>query len=357
MANIIKASSGLLFSEEFADDLSLVWSVSPNFPDRVVKNSDSISLLPGIERMELLIPAPDGTAYVLQSDTDYVPTVAADTGGITLRSVTDSTIDFEVVGDNTEVFKYSKAVIDNYNVLTALGSKDGVLWKEYGNTKVTNMNKIGFFIGANTTTDNLDINNCIIYKNNNIIFNNFDRRNIIKLFNSAGTEITSQFVFKRKNTQVQLDGTEVIYPLSYLTIRVYDRDTNALIHEGTVTNVYGGDIYEYNYNIDFYVNDILLTSDICDLGIIKDGDVLELKVSNQEAYDVVDRKLSINYYTYLNPGYQSVDIAPDGTDNYAKELTGVTLTAGETKIYKLRIANYKTYLNLEDQYKFKINFE
>lgn len=356
MANIIKASSGLLFSEDFGADTSLLWTVSPNFPDRVVQNSGSISLLPGTERMELLIPTPDGSSYVLQSDTDYNPTVAADTGGVTLRSLTDSTVDFEVIGDNTKVFKYSKCTIDNYNVLSAIGSTDGLIWQEYGNTKVTNMNKVGYFMGAGTTTDSLDINDCKIYKNNYIIFNNFNRTNLIKLFDATGVEITNNFILKKRNTQVQLDGTEIIYPITTLIVRVYDRDTLALLHEGTINNVYGGDIYEYDYNVSFYINGVLLTDTLYDLGLISASQEFELRVVNNEAYALSSRKLSISYYTYTNPGYQSVDIAEANSTDFKKELN-VSFTAGEAKTFKLKVSDYKTYLNLDDSYRFKINLE
>jgi hypothetical protein len=88
LADIIKSSSGLLFAEEVWDDLSLLWDLSPNDPSRVAFTSDSISLLSGTDRIELLIPVPKENGYVFQSEIDYHPTTSIQHGGNVLRSVT-----------------------------------------------------------------------------------------------------------------------------------------------------------------------------------------------------------------------------------------------------------------------------
>ena len=55
MPNIIKSSTGLMFSEEFNGKISLLWDLSPNEDNRVANNSNSISLLHGDEKIKMLL--------------------------------------------------------------------------------------------------------------------------------------------------------------------------------------------------------------------------------------------------------------------------------------------------------------
>lgn len=361
MANITRSNSGFIFLENFdSGDMSLLWTLSPNLKDRVVHNSDSISLLPGNERMELLITMPNESGYVMQSSLKYFPTDEHEAAGVTFRSITDSTVDLEVRGDtlhNTSIVKMS---VDDYNVLSATGSDNGgINWREYGNTKIIDMNKIGFYIDGDTTKDNIEISEMVLYKSNYISFNNFDRKNIIRLYNRDDIEITDEFVIFRTNNSVKIDGTEMIFPIDYLKIRSFDRDTGELRYEGEVENIYGGDTFEYNYNIDFFVDGNKLENDIYDLGTICQEKEFVLKLVNKEAYPLLDRKLTVSWYSYLNPGYKAVSLSEviNGQDDEFKKELNISLLAGESKNFKMRVANFKSYLNLDDNYNFKITLE
>lgn len=358
MANIIKANSGFIFSENFdTDDMSLLWTLSPNLKDRVVHNDDSITLLPGEERMELLITMPNETGYVMQSDLQYNPSDENEAAGITFRSITDSTVDLEVKGDTTHKVYHTKMTVDDNNILSATGSDNGgINWREYGNTKIIDMNKIGYYIAENTEKDSITISNMTLYKSNYISFNNFDRKNIIRIYDKNDTEITDDFVIFRTNNSVKIDGTELLFPIEYLKIRSFDRDTGDLRFEGEVNNVYGGDVYEYNYNINFFINDHKLENDIYSLGAINEEKEFILRIENKESYDILDRHLRVDWYSYLNPGYKAVSLADINSDDFSNELN-ISLLAGESRNYKLKISKFKDYLNLEDNYNFKITLE
>gem|GEM_PF-5116348 len=356
MANIMKSSSGFLYTEETWTDLSLLWDLSPNDPSRVVLNNNSISLLPGDQRLELLISAPKERGYVIQSKIEYKPVSKTEAAGITLRSVTDNYIDLEICGDDAEFCSYAKIAVSDDGILEAKCSKDGSNWIYYGDTKVIDMNKIGYYIGAGTKSTSFNINKCVMYKNNNILINNFDRKNVLKLFDAKGVEITDKFVLAKKNTQMLIDGTNIIFPIDYLKLQSCDRTTGEVYYEGEFRNLYGGDVYEYEYEVEFFIDKTLLTNTIYNLGTISDDKIFSLVVSNKESYPLKDRKLKVSYYSIYNPGYKLAQLAPEDSDIFSTKLD-ITLGAGETKAFKLKAIKDSDVVNLEDEYKFSIILE
>lgn len=356
MADIVKSSSGLLYSEEKWTDLSLLWDLSPNDPSRVVLNDNSISLLPGDQRLELLISAPKERGYVIQSEIDYKPTLQAEAAGNTLRSVTDNHIDLEIRGDDTDLCSYTKIIISDDGILEAKCSKDGSNWLYYGDTKVIDMNKIGYYIGAETKSTPFKIKKFVMYANNNILINNFDKKNILKLFNAKGVEITDEFMVRKKNTQMIIDGTNILFPIDYLKIQSCDRTTGEVYYEGELTDIYGGDVYEYEYEVEFFIDEIPLTDKIYNLGTISDDKIFSLMLSNKEAYPLKNRKLKVSYYSIYNPGYKLAQLALKGSDKFTTELE-VSIGPGENKVFNLKAIKDSDVVNLEDEYKFNIILE
>lgn len=357
MANIIKASSGLLFQEEFKGDVSLLWDLNPNLPDRVTQNSDSISLLPGNKRLELLIPIPQESSYIMQSKIKYTPTTNADKAGITFKSVTDNYIDLQICGDDIINCAYTKMTVDDYGILTARVSNDGLVWSNYGNTKMTNTYNMGYYIDENSLNDKIDIYSCTVFKNDFVVLNNFDRLTYIKIFDENNNEVTDDFVIKKKNTKIILDCTDIIFPIKKITLRIYDRNTDALIHEGELLEIYGGDVYEYNYNLDFYINGTLLDDQEFNLGGIETEKIFNLTIENKEDYEIKDKTLSIEYYTLLNMGHRSVYITNESGESYSKAIKHINFAPGESKIFKLKILKDKTYPQIDENYKFNITLE
>lgn len=356
MADIIKASSGLLFNEKFDGNMSLLWDLNPNLPDRVVRNADSISLLPGTKRVELLVPVPLQSSYVVQSKIEYNPTQENEKAGLTFKSVSDNSVDLQICGDDGITCKNVKLTVDEHGILSARTSSNGTDWEYHGNTKLTNMNHVGFYMDENTLNDKIDFFDFVIYKNNFITINNFDRTTTIKIFDSLNNEITDEFVIKKYNTRMVIDCVDKLLPLDSITVRVYERNTNRLIHEGTLTNVYGGDTFEYNYNVDFYINGNLLNSSEYNLGNISYEKTFELKIVNRESYELTDKKVSVTYASMLNAGYKAVEISDENGTSFSDSVVA-TFSPGETKKFKLRITKNKTYMQIDEQYKFNILFE
>ena len=356
MAKITKSSSGFLFKEEAWTDLSLLWDLSPNDPSRVVLSDNSISLLPGEQRLELLIYAPKDRGYVMQSEIEYSPVSGTEAAGNTLRSETENYIDLEIRGDDDKLCSYTKIIVNDDSVLDAKCSKDGSKWLYYGNTKMVDMNRIGYYIGEGTKVAPFNIKKCVMYKDNNILINNFDRTNKLKLFDVNGVEITDKFVVKKKNTQMIIDGTNLLFPIEYLKVQSCDRKTGEVYYEGEMTDIYGGDVYEYAYEVDFFIDNVMLTNTVYDLGTINKDKIFNLKISNKEAYPLKDKDLKVSYYSVYNPGYKLAQLAEEDSDIFSSKLT-VTLEAGETKSFKLKAIKDGNITNLEDEYKFSIIIE
>jgi hypothetical protein len=355
MSSLAKSSSGLLFSEKFDGDISLLWDLSPNNQDRVVQNNDSISLLQGNEDIELLIPIPTENQYVVQSKIAYTPGSQDDKAGILLRSVTDSVVNFEVCGDDSIICTNMKTCIDEYGILYAYASSDnGTTWKNYGNTKLVNMNNLGFYnYGKNKE---LKIYDCIMYKNNYVTFNNFDRTTYIKLF-QAGVEITNDFDIKKYNTRIVLDCIDKLFPLNNIEVKVYNRSDNKEIAAQVFNEIYGGDIYEFNYNLEFKINnDILDSEKMYDLGKISSDTIFNLIVTNKEPYSIIGKSLKVTYHSLLNRAYEYVDIAEETSDKYYKSIEA-SFTPGESKIFKLKITKDVLYSEINSDYEFSIILE
>ena len=355
MAQIIKASSGFLYKEENFGDPSLLWDVSPNIEDRIVLEDGSISLLPGNERMELLITAPENN-YVAQIEIDYTPSTKEEKGGFMFKSVTDNIIELETCGEDMTNFRYAKLIVDSNNILDAKSSTDGKLWYERGDTKLIDMNKIGFYIGENTTADTIKIKNFTLYKDTNIYINNIAIGNYIKIFDENDNEVTDNFVIKKINTQTCIDGTNLLFPIPKMKIQVFDKETGELISGSEIYDVYGGDIFEFRDNISFYIDDHLLDNSIYDLGIVQNKKKYTLKIENNDIKKITNRKLYIQYYSLYNPGYKLAKISKHNEDKYTDSLF-VDLDVGETKSFTLKIERDLSCYNIDDGYYFNIVFE
>lgn len=355
MSQIIKSSSGLLYKEEDWNDISLLWDISPNFPDRIVIKDDSISLLPGTTRMELLLNTPKENGYVMQSQIKYNPVTQNDGAGCMFKSVTDNIIELEARGDNSETYKYSKLIIDDNNILDAKASLDGNVWIDYGNTKLIDMNKLGFYIDDEADETPIVIKDFVLYKNNYIFFNNIEYSNKIKIFDCEDNEITDKFIIKKRKNQICIDGTNFIFPIECIKIKIYDKQTDELLSESILEDVYGGDVYDYECDIEFYINDDLLDNNIYDLGNLRRENNYTLTIVNKEKFDIKNKKLFVTYYSAYNPGYKFAKISPENKNEYSDELS-IDLLTGETKKFDLKVKR-DDYINVDEKYMFNIVLE
>lgn len=359
MAEIIKASSGLLYHEEFKGEISLIWDLSPSDPDRVVINNDSISLLPGDEQVELLIPVPRECGYVFQTSIEYNPTSASERGGCILKSITTNAAELEISGDDSARCSHIKMEVASDYVVTAKAG-NGSKWTDYGNTRLIDANKIGFYLGSGTSVDPIKIFNCSMYKANHITFKGLDNMHKLRIFNTNDVELTDKFVIRKFDRMVVIDGTNTLFPINNFRVKIFDSN-NQIVYQNDFNDVCGGDNYEFSYNISMTVNDKPMNSDEFDLGVISEHTVYSLKITNNEDYKLENKKLKIEAYNPYNQGYKAVNIARIRAgaiyDDFEKEKVGINIEPHETRDFAMRIAREDQSLLLGESFKFKITFE
>lgn len=356
MAQITKSISGELYTEDFAGDISLIWDLMPGNSDRVAINSDSISLLPGDEKVELLIPSPRDLGYVLQTKIDYKPTKPTERAGCILKSITENYAEVEICGDDLETCTYFKLELDLNAVFSVKAADENLVWKDYGNTKLLDANKIGYYLNSEDALNDepFKIYNCVMYKDNFITINHYDRNNVVRIYNANDNEITDKFVIRKTNTKLLIDGSNTIFPIEKIKMKFFDMTTGILVHEGELENVYGGDIYDFSYNIEFYIDSVILDDSQYNLGVINGVQYYNLRIVNKENFAINDKILKIEAISKFNPGHKVVDMAhPNDQNNFTKE-RHISLTAGETKEFVMRVTKNKDHLITNDDYSFKI---
>lgn len=357
MSNIIKSSSGLMFSENFGNGMSLLWDLSPNEQDRVVKNNDSISLLNNnSSRIKMTIPIPTENNYIVQSKISFEPVSSNDKAGLTVESLTDIRVDFEVCGDDEIKADYMKLCVDEYGILSAYASWNNK-WINYGNTKLNNANSIGFYNESEKSP--IKLYDCIVYKNNFITINGFDRKNYIKVFDKNHNEITGDFFIKKYNTRIVLDGIYNIFPIEELTVDIYRIVDDTLVTSHTLTNIYGGDVYEFKYDLELKINNQIIENDdkLFDLGEISKDTVFDITITNKESFDITDKTVRISYYSYLNNSYKFVKIAKEQDDKFNDKIENINFLSGSNTKIKLQINKNTIYSELDEQCKFSIIIE
>ena len=356
MIRLNKCSSGLLFENNFGDDVSLLWELSPNELNRIDTTHDSIRLLPGADRLELMIPCPKSSGWVLQTYINYVPKLASEAGGILLQSITDNLAECEIRGDTRETYSYLKAELSNDYIFNLRASKNGTWWRDFGNSKMFDGNKIGYYLVQNTSYNVLEIFNCIIYKSDLVTINDIPEECEIEIFDDFDMEITHYFNIKRESTRVVLDCINKLFPINYMKVKLISSTDEA---EYFFENIYGGDIYSIANNLEFKINGTDV-DDFFDLGVISGKDnIFVLTIRNCDNFDTIGRKLSVEYFATYNPGDNLVDIAEatsiDKIDNliFEKELE-INIPAYSISSFYIRIERDEDVSLIGEDYKFKI---
>lgn len=359
MKELSKVSSGLLYEENFGEDLSLIWDFIPNNLNRVKIHQNSVEILPGEERIEMIMPTPVDIGWVYQTHIDYNGRTGSEACGFILKSITDNVAECELRGDTRDLFSYLKMELDLESVFNLKASKDGKTWRDFGNSKMFDSNKFGYYMTEMTQYDSLTIKDCIIYKSNFITINNISKDLNAVVYDSLGANITHKFVMTHKDGVLTLDGGNMLFPIDELVIKFLDADFN-IVREAILKKVYGGDIYDFAFNVTVRIEREILDNDTHHLDTVVGAYKLyAVSITSEEAYILNKRHLKIEPASAFNPGDLPVTIAEtsshDNTNNldFKKELE-VTFKPYENKNFFIKIARTQGLTLLEQEYKFKL---
>lgn len=359
---LTKSSTGLLYEEKFGENLSLLWDFVPNILSRVKLNKGSIEILPGEDRIEMLMPTPVDTGWVFQTHIHYAGRTATESCGFILKSITDNTAECELRGDTRELFDYLKMELDRESTFYLKASRDGLQWRDFGNSKMLDGNKFGYYISELTQHDPLILYDCVIYKNNFITVDDIPKGCTAIVYDKLGANITHKFILKHENGKLVLDGSNMLFPIEYLKIKFLDNEFNT-IRESELENVYGGDVFDFSYNITVKIeNETVDNNDHVLDTVMGPFKLYAVSIRNEESYDLKERTLKISASSAFNPGDIPVTIAEttshDSMSNldFNKQLK-VTLKSYENKNFFIKIEKDQNLPLLDTEYKFKLTLE
>lgn len=356
---LAKASSGMLYEEKFGENLSLLWDFVPNVLDRVKLNTSSIEILPGEDRIEMLMPTPVDAGWVFQTHIHYAGRTATESCGFILKSITDNVAECELRGDTRELFDYLKIELDGDSTFYLKASKDGLQWKDFGNSKMLDGNKFGYYMNELTQHDPLILYDCVVYKNNFITIDDIPSECTAIVYDKLGANITHKFILKQESGKLVLDGSNMLFPIEYLKIKFLDKEFNP-VRESELRNIYGGDVYDFSYKITVRIeNQIVDNGDHVLDTVMGPFKLYTMNITNEESYDLKDRTLKISASSSFNPGDIPVTIAETTSHdnmnnlNFQKQLK-VTFKSYESKNFFIKIEKNQNLPMLDAEYKFKL---
>lgn len=359
MNQLTKCSSGLLFKEEFGENIGLVWDLAPNELGRIELTNDSLKILPGDSRLELTMPCPQQSGWVFQTHVKYSPRTTTESGGFLLKSITDNIAECELKGDNRDLYSYMKMELSNDYIFSLKASKDGTTWRDFGNSKMLDGNKFGYYLNEATQYDALEIYNCLVYKGNFITITNLPSNILVDVYDENGNRITNKFIIAYYDHHVVLDCTNVLFPISYFSITVKNMDGEE-IFQWYATDVYGGDTYSISYNVKFTINGKNVDDDFYDMGTVAGiYGLYSLVITNLDGYDLINKTLSISAFSSYNPGNLPVTIAEattidQTTDLEFKKELKLSFKPYEAKSFYIKIDRDNTLVISDSEYRFKV---
>lgn len=360
MDQLTKASSGVLYEEKFGVGLSLLWDFVPNNLDRVKLNENSVEILPGNERVEMLMPCPASSGWLCQVHLSYAGRTSTESAGFILKSITDNVAECELKGDTRDLYDYMKMELDDTSTFSLKASKDGVYWKDFGNSKMLDANKFGFYMNELTQHDALVLKSILVCRNNFVTINDIPMQSTVVIYDANGANVTHRFIVNKLSNKIVIDGSNMLFPIPYLKIKFLDVDFSE-IRVVEITDIYGGDTFDFSYNISFKIEGKELTNKDHHLDIVAGPFKLyALQIQNDEDYDIENKTLKIEASSIFNPGYMPVTIAETTTlDNVAnldfKKNLEISLKAHENKNFYMKIEKLNNMPVLDSEYRFKIS--
>lgn len=359
MSQISKIFTGLVFHEDFNNSFSPKWDILPNNLDRVLFNEDSISLLPNDnELLEMLIPYPSDCKFHIKTKIEYIPKNINDIGGMVIKSTTGYTTECEFTYDESTPNEYEFINLNcgDKSVINLRASKDGYTWDDLGNTRFYDGNYIGYFIKGNE--EPLKIHNFIMCTDKFVSIQGVSNSSLIEIIDVDGYDIIKKYELDCKviNGNAIIDIENMSWPLENVTLSVTQE--SGMPTTLTVNKLYGGDIFSFEPELLFSVDEINESSDGFNLGKIHGRTkTYTLRVFNSGLEQKIGKLVIEPVSTYDN-GHHMAYIYPfeSECDTKSKELEVAINTHQEFKCI-IKIVKDTTYTTIDDDFGFKVVFE
>lgn len=351
-----KISTGHIFSEEFNGTMNPLWDVFPSDNNRITFTGDSIKILENVDKTELLIPCPKESGYVFQTYIRYEPKESNNNGGCIVKSITENYVECELSSEIESIYySYLKVIYSDKFVLNLRASKDGLNWEDFGSTKLLDSNSIGYYLNDNK--DALEIFNCEMYKSNFITFIGIDKTQNIKIYDENNKEIVTNVDMKYTEDSVVVDLSSKLFPINDVKIEI--ESEGSLSDTITIDKLYGGDVYSFEPEIRFVVNEANMDNGDFDLGLVQGKDrVYELQVVNAGDFTKTGILKIVGVSGY-DKGDSMAYLMPYGDSSGSSELfkeLDITLLPGTTSKFLIKIIKDSSCITIDDKYSFNIIF-
>lgn len=359
MSKISKLFTGLIFHEEFNNSFSPKWDILPNNLDRVLFNEDSISLLPSNnELLEMLIPYPSDCKFHIKTEIEYNPTTIDDVGGMIIKSTTGYTTECE--------FSYNEASLNEYrfinlncndkSIINLRASKDNINWDDLGNTRFFDGNYVGYFVKGNEAK--LNIHNFIMCSDKFVSIQGVNNDSLVEIIDTDGYDIIKKYKLDCMiiNGNAIIDIENLSWPIENVTLSVTKGSEMPITLN--INKLYGGDVFSFEPELLFSVDEIDETSNGFNLGkIYGRTKTYTLRVYNAGVEQKIG-KLVIEPTSTYDTGHHMAYIYPfeSDVDTKSKELEVAINPHQEFKCI-IKIVKDTTYTTIDDEFGFKVVFE
>jgi len=247
-----KIVHGNLLEDNFTS-LSMAWELSPNIPELIIENENSIELLHGEEISRLLIDEPE-SEYTFCVKLKHEPFIMSDIAGVVILSDQNNYIEVQSYDDDMNNL-YNQIKIDKRNnryLVYAKREKDS-LWQYIGGSTLMDVTKIGFFVKGtpNEQNSNLEIESVLFDRSTLIGFDNITENYFIELYD----EENNLKAAKRQvgDLRLFLDTKVLDTPLKNYKLIVKNEKQEEVLTE-FLPDIYGGDVFIRDMNLTFFIN-------------------------------------------------------------------------------------------------------
>lgn len=271
----------------------------------------------------------DYPTLVFIVDNDFFPTTSTDVGGIAVRRGSENRLFYEYHDEviNEGVVQHAK-VVKQGDVYTGYYSNDGINWVDQGYVVFPYVESIGVSISSQTQ---YKLNSIKVYKSESITIAQLFPNWRIEVYDGSNTLLVDEPI-NDGDISFQLPN----YPFTG-TFKIYD-ETDTLITDQVLTDVWGGDRYICTVNVEVLDNtEVPLTYDIArHLGTLDGLELEDWFILRNYDPVAVDLTLSIADYS---PFGDWVTLAPNDNGipgTYADEIT-VTVPGSSDVYFWIRV--------------------
>lgn len=271
------------------------------------------------------------------------------------------------------MYAYIKVIKKN-TVYTFFASTDGKEWIEVGNSKFNDTHRIGFFLHSiselteeDLTKSNFYVEYAMFYDNNYVIIKNV--KNIvdkIELRDEDGSLIcdNTHGMIAIKDNMAYIDTTLLKMPYNNVRL-VMLNSSKELLFDYYVSQLVGGDRYEYGYDLKVCIDNIEINQEeLFKLDAFKtNNQTVRIDIYNQEQFEITNLKVSISSYSVYYEGSETLGISLyDVNEEIYDFKESVTIDSimpseGRSVLIKLTNKTVQNFYKKEGAYRFKLNIE